>query len=265
MGKHQDLREYLKEWEKDFEKIKKRDIEKARHIAESVIPSIKEDLGDDSLEINIEGLDVSGVVTGPNSFSLNYTEFLTILGTKPDYDAILGLAQHEKMHLEKEFPNTVMKEVMVDMTAADKYGPYALFSYQIKNVLDGDFTSPWIYALGSLVNLKPLLSHESQKRAVEKALKTNYPSMLCDMLNYINFKVPEGRKYVSRKLGNLPITSQLQREMEDLFLEFIQGLSIERRYIETAVNNPFSPVREFPKEFIIDYKKLEDTLVIKNK
>jgi len=265
MDKHQDLQEFLKKWEKDLVENKKRDIEKARHIAESVIPSIREDLGDTSLEITVGNHGFAGVVTGPNSFSIDYSRFLSNIFEKADYDSILGLAQHEKMHLEKEFPNTVMKEVMVDMTAADKYGPYALFSYQIKNVLDGDFTSPWIYALGSLVNLKPLLSHESQKRAVEKALKTNYPWMLCDMLEHINFKVPEDRKYVSRKLGNLPITSQFQREMEDLFLEFIQGLSIERRYIETAVNNPFSPVREFPKEFIIDYKKLEDTLVIKNK
>lgn len=265
MGKHQDLQEYLKKLGREFEEDKKRDIEKARHIAESVIPYIREDLGDTSLEITVGNHGSAGVVTGPNSFSINYSRFLSNIFEKADYDSILGLAQHEKLELEKEFPDVIMREVMVDMAAADKYGPYALFSYQIKNVLDGDFTSPWIYALGSLVNLKPLLSHESQKRAVEKALKTNYPSMLCDMLNYINFKVPEGKKYASRKLGNLSITSPLQREMEDLFSEFIQGLSIERRYIETAVNNPFSPVLEFPKEFITDYKKLEDTLVIKNK
>lgn len=263
MDENQNLQERLKKLEKEFDEIKRKHLEKARYIAESVIPSIKEDLGDNSLEITVEDLGVAGAITGPKSFSLNYTRFLTILGRKPDYDEILGLSQHEKIHLEREFPDVIMEEVMVDMAAAEKYGPHALFSFQSRNVKEGDFTSPWIYSLGSLVNLKPLLPHESQKKLVENALKTNYPWMLVDMLEYINFKVPEGKKYANTKLGNLPITPQHQKEMEELFSEFIQGLSIERRYIEPAVKNPFSPVHEFPKYFIDDYKILEDTLVLK--
>lgn len=152
---------------------------------------------------------------------------------------------------------------MVDMVAAEKYGPYALFSFQSRNIQEGDFTSPWIYSLGSLVNLKPLLHHESQKKLVENALKTKYPWLLVDMLEDINFKISEGKRYASTKLGNVPFTSNNQKEMEDLFSEFIQGLSIERKYIEPAVTNPFSPVHEIPKYFIDDYKKLEDTLVLK--
>jgi hypothetical protein len=264
MDKRKDAEKFIEQFQIDLDKTRKKMLEEARYAAEPVIPSIKEDLGDNSLEITVEDLGVAGAITGPNSFSLNYREFLTdVFGRKPDYDAILGLAQHEKIHLEREFPDVIMREVMVDMAAAEKYGLHALFSFQIRNVKEGDFTSPWIYSLGSLVNLKPLLPHESQKKLVENALKTNYPWMLVDMIEYINFKVPEGKRYASTKLGNVSFTSKNQKEMEELFSEFIQGLSIERRYIEPAVKNPFSPVHELPKYFIDDYKILEDTLVLK--
>jgi len=263
MDKRKDAEKFIEEFQRDLDKTRKKMLEEARHRAESVIPSIKEDLGDSSLEITVEDLGVGGAVTGPKSFSLGYTHFLTILGRKPDYDEILGLAQHEKIHLEREFPDVIMKEVMVDMAAAERYGPHALFSLQSRSIQQGDFTSPWIYSLGSLVNLKPLLHHESQKKLVENALKTNYPSMLDDMLGIINFEVPKGKVYASRKLGEVIITPAVKREMEDLFSEFIKGLSIERSYIEPAVKNPFSPVHRFPKYFIDDYKILEDTLVLK--
>lgn len=267
MNENKDPEKFLK---KLFEKFRKRKLKEARHIAESVIPSIKKDLGDDSLEISIEDQEVAGIVGDSNSFSLNYTRFLPdIFGNKPHYDYILGLAQHEKIHLEKEFPYTVMREVMVDMAAAEKYGPYALFSFQSRNVIDGDFTSPWIYALGSLVNLKPLLAHESQKRFVENILKRRYPMMLNDMLQIINAdisKIPEDRVYMSRKLGNIPVTTQIQEEMKKIFSEFITGLDVTREYIEHekyGVDYPFSHIRKFPEEYINNYKKLEDTLVLK--
>jgi hypothetical protein len=263
MGKHQDLQEYFKKWEKDLEENKKRDMEKARRTAESVISSIREDLGDTSLEITVGNHDFAGVVTGPNSFSIDYSRFLSNIFEKADYDSILGLAQHEKMHLEKEFPNTVMKEVMVDMAAAERYGPYALFSLQSRSIQEGDFTSPWIYSLGSLVNLKPLLAHESQKKFVENALKTKYPYMLDDMLDLINLEIPKGKVYASRKLGEVIITPEIKREMEELFSEFTKGLYPDRTYIEANVKNPFSFINQRPERFIKDYRKLEDALVLK--
>lgn len=270
MDEHQDPGKILKKLERDFEEFDKKRLEDARRISESVIPSIKKDLGDDSLEITVEHQNVAGTITGSNSFSLSCTRFLPdLFGNKPTYDYILGLAQHEKIHLDKEFPDVVMKEVMVDMAAAERYGPYALFSYHSKNVLEGDFTSPWVYMLGSLVNLKPLFAHESQKGFVENQLRRNYPMILDDMLQIINLdlsKIPENRVYVSRKLGNLPITSKTQEEMEKLFSEFITGLHVTREHIEHekyGVSYPFSHIRKFPQEYISNYKKLENTLVLK--
>lgn len=103
MNKRKDAEKFIEEFQRDSDKTRKKMLEEARHAAESVIPSIKEYLGDSSLEVTVEDLDVAGAITGPNSFSLNFTRFLTIPGRKPDYDAILGLAQHEKIHLERNF------------------------------------------------------------------------------------------------------------------------------------------------------------------
>lgn len=266
MDEHKDLEDILEEIGTGFIKFRKERIEKARRIAEPIIPSIKEDLGDNSLEITVENHGVAGRLIDSNSFSLGYTRFLPdTFGDEPNYDDVLGLAQHEKVELDERFPKTIMKEVMVDRVAADRYGPYALFSFQSRNLALGDFTSPWIYALGSLVNLKPLLAHKSQKEFVEKVLKTNYPHALEDMLNIMNLdlsEVPEDEIMVSRKLGNLTITDQVKKDMEDLFSESISGLSMERKHIEYAVNNPFSPLRENPEKYVSDYEKLENAFVL---
>ena len=155
-----------------------------------------------------------------------------------------------------------MHEVMIDATAAERFGPYALYSFHCDAVQNGDFTSAWLYHLGALVNLKPLLLEESQRKFVEFAVKTHYPRMIKDMIGMINHKTPasEGKRWVSKKLGNLEITEKLQQELDDIFHNLARGISMDRKNIKRKVKDPFSSIRQNPQTFVKDYEKLENAL-----
>jgi hypothetical protein len=257
---HQDLNEIermIAEFKKESEKLRKEEFDEARRIASLVIPSIKEDLNDNSLEIGV--VDGLSRVTGPKSFSLWYIAFLY-----RDYDTILALSQHETTHLRYEFPECLLKEVMVDRVAAEEFGPYALFSFHIQTALT---ETPEIatYPLASLVNIKPLLLHKCQRKCVEKALKIHYMELLFELLDVINATTEKEKLYVGRKFGTI-ITDEIKNEAENLFSELITGLDLEREIIQYCAKNPLLAVEMIDNSqlFIRDYSKLEDALVLKS-
>jgi len=257
--------DYLNDARRKMAELKKKDLEKARYIAAKIIPSIREDIGDDSLQIDVEEIETGATTPKKGVMSLNYTVFLDGFSSQSDYDRILALVQHEVTHWYKEFPETAMHEVMIDVDAAKRFGPYALYSFHCNAVLVSDFTSAWLYHLGSLVNLKPYLLDKSQRDFVEAAVKTYYPKMFKDMLGIIGHNIPtdERKKWVSRKLGNLEITEGLQQELDNMFHEMARGISMDRKNIKRKVKNPFSSIRQHPQAFVKDYEKLENALVIK--
>lgn len=255
---------FLENFKKKWENSMKEQFEQAQKVAQNVIPSIKKDLDDESLEITLTDERYSHVI-GENSFSLRYRHFLPHFDEEPDYDVILGLSQHEQAHLEKKFKNEPFMETSVDLAAAEKHGPYSLLTFHANIVKIPTPDAPWPYTLPSLVNLKGFFNNRKQERYVRKNVRNHYPRLLKDLKYALGLEIKGGAWQVPNKFGSCVIDKPTQKKIQDIYEEMIQGLRVGRDYVEEevlGVDNPFSEIRKVPGKFIANYKKLEEALLL---